>query len=109
MKTDSENVVALSVFSFAIFETWKIYEKNAPTLAICRAASDDRTTIEHSDVLRQLNDTDLVVASLGLGIGAYFSITLKNGWPLALIAGVLLMLSMSRRKILESVATSKPR
>lgn len=70
--TRLEAPAAVAVVGLAGFQLWDAWNKNAPSLADCRAASADRTTGEHVAVRQQWLDANLTVGSLAVIIGGVF-------------------------------------
>lgn len=106
MAENDKDLFVAGVLALVVFELWKIYENNAPSLAICRAAE---TTSEKSDVKTQLNDCDLVICGGVLLVAGVFAYHAKELKVIILPAIVLAGLSLYRRGIVDSISTTTPR
>jgi len=106
MVLDEKDLLPASVLALVIFEAWRIYENNAPSLATCRAASDPT---EKSDVTTQLNDADLAVGGMILLTSGVFAYYTKK--PVVLVMSGILLVGLSgfRRYVIDSPSTHLPR
>ena len=102
-------VVIVTGASFILFELMKTNHFNAPSLATCRAASNDRSNAEFSDVATQLNDTDSMVFSIAVVVSLVFSYLTKDYSIFIMTLLVLALLSFFRRRALYSTPTHLPR
>jgi len=96
METERDLIVA-SVSALVIFEVWKAYENNAPTLSDLRAATGDDLAIK-----QRLMDADFTVGSIALAIGVLFTIKAKDPSIIFITIGLLAALSWWRHEILEA-------
>ena len=106
---DDKKIIVASAAAIVVFELIKAYERQAPSLAICRAASPDVYSIDHQDVKTQLNDADQTMGAIALIVGGVFAYQAKDWSILALAIGGILVLSLARHRILASTDTSQPR
>jgi len=106
MPVDERDILPASALALVIFEVWKIYEDNAPSLAICRAADSDA---EKYDVKVQQNDTDLLIGGMILIVSGTFAYYTKKPAVLVMSGILLASLSLYRRVAIESHSTSSPR
>lgn len=95
MDTERDLVVA-SVSTIIIFEIWKAYENNAPTIAELRSTAPGDLAMR-----QRLLDTDFTVGSIALAVGLIFSMKAKDSSILIITAGILISLSWWRYEILE--------
>jgi len=102
-------VIVVTGASFILFELMKTYHFNAPSLATCRAASNDPEHSEFQDVLTQLNDTDSMVFSIAIIVSLVFSYLTKDYSIFVMTLLALALLSFFRRKALYSTPTQLPR
>ena len=111
MNTDitKSPVVIVTGASFILFELMKTYHFNAPSLAVCRAASNDRFSVEFMDVKTQLADTDTMVFSIALVISLVFSLSTHDYSIFILTLVSLTLLSFFRHRALNSTPTTLPR
>lgn len=106
MDIGESDLVVSWISAVVIFEAWKLYESNTPSLAVCRAAE---SSLERSDVMTQLNDSDLLVGGMILVVAGIFSYYTKKA-DIVILTGLLLAaLSLYRRHVLNSSSTSTPR
>ena len=106
MPIDEKDIFPASVLALVIFEAWKIYEGNTPSLAVCRAAETDT---EKADVTTQLNDADLIIGGMILIVSGSFAYYTKRP-SLLIMTGILLTgLSLYRRAIIQASSTHHPR
>lgn len=103
---DNKDLFIAGVLALVVFELWKIYEDNAPSLAICRAAE---TSSEKSDVKRQINDSDIAVGTGLAVVAGVFAYHTKEAKVIVLPAVILVGLSLYRRVIVDSTSTTTPR
>ena len=106
MEAQDKDLVIASILALVVFELWKIYEDNAPTLATCRAAE---TTEEKSDVRRQIIDSDIVIGGGVLVVAGVFAYHAKETKIIIIPSIVLVGLSLYRRVIVDSASTTTPR
>ena len=106
---DEKKIFVASAAAIVVFELIKTYERQAPSLAICRAASPDVYSIDHQDVKTQLNDADLTMGAVALIVGGTFAYQSKDWSILLLTLGGIAVLSFARHHILSSTDTSQPR
>jgi len=100
METERDLVVA-SVSALVLFEIWKAYENNAPTIADLRAAQPGDNAMK-----QRLLDTDFTVGSIALAVGVVFATKAKDSSLLVIIAALLMALSFWRYEILEGESAS---
>ena len=106
MPVDERDILPASALALVIFEVWKIYEDNAPSLAICRAAESEQ---ERHDVRIQQNDTDLLIGGMILIVSGTFAYYTKKPSILVMTGILLSALSIYRRVAIDSHSTSTPR
>ena len=94
---DNSELVVASVTALVVFEMWKAYENNAPTLTELRHGDADDLSLR-----QRLQDANLSTFTIGFALGAIFSYKTNDPLPLALIIFVLGSLSWWRREILEA-------
>jgi len=100
METERDLVIA-SVSALVIFEVWKAYEVNAPSISDLRAASPGDLAMK-----QRLIDSDFTIGSVALAIGAIFTVKAKDPSIIVIIAALLAALSWWRYEILEGEARS---
>lgn len=99
METERDLVVA-SVAALVIFEIWKLYEKNAPSISELRAATPGDIHLK-----QRLIDTDFTIGSMAIAVGILFSVKAKDPIIVYVILALLTALSWWRYEILEGEAT----
>ena len=99
METERDLVVA-SVAALVLFEIWKAYENNAPTISELRASLPGDTSMK-----QRLIDTDFSIGSIAIAVGILFSIKAKDPSIIYIILALLVSLSWWRYEILEGEAT----
>lgn len=102
-------VVVVAGASFILFELMKTYHVNAPSLSVCRAASNNPASTEFIDVKTQLNDSDKMVFSIALVISLVFAISTGDYAIFILTLVALGLLSFFRHSALSSTPTTLPR
>lgn len=102
-------VIVVTGASFILFELMKTYHFNAPSLAVCRAASNHPESVEFSDVKTELRDTDKMVFSIAIVISLVFATTTKDYSIFILTIIALGLLSFFRHSALSSTPTTLPR
>jgi len=95
METERDLVVA-SVSALVLFEIWKAYENNAPSIADLRASDKSDLAMR-----QRLIDSDFTVGSIAIAVGVVFAIKAKDSSLLVIIAALLAALSFWRYEILE--------
>lgn len=100
--TRLEAPAAVAVVGLAGFQLWDAWNKNAPSLAECRAANGNRATESHVAVRQQWLDANLTVGSLALIIGGVF--WALTGDPKVLLIMVLIFgtLSLWHHSVLDA-------
>ena len=106
MEVKDKDLFVAGVLALVIFEVWKIYENNAPSLAICRAAE---STQEKSDVRIQLADCEVVIGGGVLLVAGTFAYHTKEAKIIILPVLVLAGLSLYRQLLVDSHSTYSPR
>lgn len=105
IESDKDLFVA-GVLALVVFELWKIYEDNAPSLAICRAAESAQEKI---DVKTQIGDSDIAIGGGVLLVAGVFAYHTKESKVIIIPALVLVGLSLYRRLLVDSHSTYTPR
>lgn len=100
METERDLVVA-SVSALVVFEIWKAYENNAPTISDLRSAEPGDCTMK-----QRIMDTDFTVGSIALAVGVVFAMKAKDPSILMITVALLAALSFWRYEILEGEARS---
>ena len=106
MGENDKDLFIAGVLALVIFELWKIYEDNAPSLAICRASESEH---EKRDVKIQIADTDMVVGGGVLLVAGVFAYHTKEIKIIIIPALLLVGLSLYRRVLVDSHSTTTPR
>jgi len=104
--SEDKDLFIVGILSLVVFEVWKIYEDNAPSLAICRAAD---SADERSDVRTQINDSDVMIGGATLAVAGVFAYHTKKANVFLLPAIILIGLSLYRRIVVNSTSTISPR
>ena len=97
-----EAPAAVAVVGLAGFQLWDAWNKNAPSLADCRAASANRGDAGHVAVRQQLLDANLTVGSLALIIGATFAVLTKDLTVLLIMITIFGTLSLWHHSVLDA-------
>ena len=94
---DVADVVISSVGALVLFELWKAYENNAPTLSELRDAPANDLAMR-----QKMLDADLGIGVIAIGVGIIFS--LKTNDPLILLSIIVVLggLSWWRHEVLEA-------
>jgi hypothetical protein len=100
METERDLVVA-SVSALVVFEIWKAYENNAPSIEDLRAATPGDSVMK-----QRILDTDFTIGSIALAIGLLFTIKAKDSSIIIITAALLMALSWWRYEILEGESAS---
>ena len=100
MEIERDLLIA-TVSSFIIFEIWKAYENNAPTLSDLRSAAPGDLAMK-----QRLIDSDFSIGSIALAIGVLFTVKAKDPSIIFLTIALLAALSWWRYEILEGESSS---
>jgi hypothetical protein len=94
--TGSQIAVAV-VTPIAVFEIWKNYERNAPTLAELRNANP-----KDFDLRQKLKDANMTIGTGAIIVGGVFAYQTKDPSMLIIILTILFVLSFWRYAILNA-------
>lgn len=92
-----ETPAAVAVVGLAGFQLWDAWNKNAPTLAACRAAGPDDT-----GTAQQLLDASLTVGSLALIIGVTFAVLTRDLTVLLIMMCIMGTLALWHYQVLTA-------
>lgn len=94
--TNQELLVAW-IGSVVLFETWKAYENNAPSISMLREAPKNDIEMK-----QKMLDADLTIGTVAIAVGLFFTIKTEDASMLISIIIVIGALSWWRHEILET-------